>query len=60
MHNSDKTRIMHTVPLLINGGSFSKASAPLLFLEGENIFQKIGLHVCNYTAIPPTTTEADF
>jgi hypothetical protein len=28
------------VPLLINGGSFSKASAPPLFLEDENIFQK--------------------
>jgi hypothetical protein len=27
------------VPLLINEGSFSKASAPL-FLEDENIFQK--------------------
>ena len=29
-----------TVPLLLNGGSFSKASAPPLFLEDENIFQK--------------------
>jgi hypothetical protein len=28
------------VPLLINGGSFSKASEPPLFLEDENIFQK--------------------
>ena len=26
--------------LFINGGSFSKASAPPLFLEDENIFQK--------------------
>ena len=31
---------MPTVPLLINEGSFSKASAPPLFLEDENIFQK--------------------
>jgi hypothetical protein len=31
---------VHTVPLLINGGSFSKASEPPLFLEEENIFQK--------------------
>jgi hypothetical protein len=29
-----------TVPLLLNEGSFSKASAPPLFLEDENIFQK--------------------
>jgi hypothetical protein len=29
-----------TVPLLLNDGSFSKASAPPLFLEDENIFQK--------------------
>jgi hypothetical protein len=28
------------VGLLLNGGSFSKASAPPLFLEDENIFQK--------------------
>jgi hypothetical protein len=28
------------VPLLLNGGSFSKASAPPLFLEDENFFQK--------------------
>ena len=32
--------IYGTVPLLINGGSFSKASAPPLFLEDENLFQK--------------------
>jgi hypothetical protein len=30
------------VGLLINGGSFSKASAPHLFLEDENISQKSG------------------
>jgi hypothetical protein len=29
-----------TVGLLLNGGSFSKASAPPFFLEDENIFQK--------------------
>ena len=29
-----------TVPLLLNGGSFSKASVPPVFLEDENIFQK--------------------
>jgi hypothetical protein len=29
-----------TLPLLLNGGSFSKASAPPLFLEDENIFQQ--------------------
>ena len=29
-----------TVSLIINEGSFSKASAPPLFLEDENIFQK--------------------
>jgi hypothetical protein len=28
------------VGLFINGGVFSKASAPPLFLEDENIFQK--------------------
>jgi hypothetical protein len=27
------------VPLLLNGGSLSKPSAPPLFLEDENIFQ---------------------
>ena len=29
-----------TVPLLLNGGSFSKSSAPPVFLEDENHFQK--------------------
>ena len=28
------------MPLLLNGGSFSNASAPPFFLEDENIFQK--------------------
>ena len=28
------------MPLLVNGGLFSKASAPLIFLEDKNIFQK--------------------
>ena len=32
--------VVCTVGLLLNGGSFSKASAPPLFLEDENIFQK--------------------
>jgi hypothetical protein len=44
----------HTVPLLLNEGSVSKASAPPLFLEDENIFSKIGLRGSNSTAIPPT------
>jgi hypothetical protein len=38
------TCIAGTVPLLLNEGSFSKASAPPLFLEDENIFSRIGLH----------------
>jgi hypothetical protein len=33
-------RTHHTVDLLLNGGSFSKSSAPPLFLEDEIIFQK--------------------
>jgi hypothetical protein len=32
--------IKYTVPLPINEGPFSKASAPPLFLEDENTFQK--------------------
>jgi hypothetical protein len=36
------------VPLLINEGSFSKASAPPLFLENENIFQKSASVVPGY------------
>ena len=38
----DTTKRDTTVPLLLNGGSFSKASAPPLFLEDDNIFQKFG------------------
>ena len=32
--------LLYTVPLLLNGGSFSKASAPPLFFGDENFFQK--------------------
>jgi hypothetical protein len=39
------------VPLLLNGGSFSKASAPPLFLEDENIFQKSASMVAPETAL---------
>jgi hypothetical protein len=37
---TERVLVQPTVPLLTNGGSFSKASAPPLFLEDENIFQK--------------------
>jgi hypothetical protein len=33
-------KVFSTVPLLLNEGSFLKASAPPLFLEDENFFQK--------------------
>jgi hypothetical protein len=33
-------RVITTAPLLLNEGSFSKASAPPLFLEDENILNK--------------------
>jgi hypothetical protein len=38
------------VPLLIIGGSFSKSSAPPLFLEDENFFQKSASMVVSGTA----------
>jgi hypothetical protein len=37
-----------------------KKSAPPLFLEDENIFQKIGSVGCTSTAIPGETNGADF
>ena len=43
VHAHGRVYTHSTVPLLINGGSFSKASAQPLFLEDENIFSKIGL-----------------
>jgi hypothetical protein len=40
--------------------NLGKKSAPPLFLEDENISQKIGLHGCTSTAISGATMEADF
>jgi hypothetical protein len=43
--------INYTVPLLLNAGSFSKASTPLLFLEDENIFKnRLAWFYCNSEA----------
>jgi hypothetical protein len=41
-------------------GRFKKASAPPLFLEDENFFQKIGHDGTNSAAVPRGTIVADF
>jgi hypothetical protein len=49
-----------TVPLLLNGGSFSKALAPPLFLEDENFFSKISHVGTIQNSILDRTNVADF
>ena len=48
------------MPLLLNGGSFKKASAPPLFLEDENIFQKSAPLVLRGIRFPIEPTEPIF